>query len=63
VLDRFAQSGGILPVVSRADAHRVEGVITIDGILKLAQRQAHKQESQSAVAAAAGTDRGLRSTT
>ena len=32
VLERFAQSGGILPVVSRADAHRVEGVITIDSI-------------------------------
>jgi CIC family chloride channel protein len=34
VLDRLAQSGGILPVVSRTDARHLEGVITIDGLLK-----------------------------
>jgi CBS domain-containing protein len=52
VLDRFAQSGGILPVVSRADAHRVEGVITIDSILKIAERRAHARGSQPAAAQA-----------
>jgi chloride channel protein, CIC family len=45
VLERFAQSGGILPVVSRADAHRVEGVITIDSMLKIAERRSHSRES------------------
>ena len=49
VLERFAQSGGILPVVSRADAHRVEGVVTIESMLKLAERQARKQEAPPAV--------------
>ena len=34
VLDRLAQSGGILPVVSRTDASHLEGVITLDGLLK-----------------------------
>jgi CIC family chloride channel protein len=39
VLERLAQSGGILPVVSRADANRVVGVVTIDGLLKTGDRQ------------------------
>jgi chloride channel protein, CIC family len=34
VLDRLAQSGGVLPIVSRTDAHHLEGVITLDGLLK-----------------------------
>ena len=33
VLERWLESGGLLPVVSRADAGRVEGVITRDSIL------------------------------
>jgi len=33
VLERFAQSGGLLPVVSRMEAGRVEGVITLEGIV------------------------------
>lgn len=37
VLDRLAQSGGILPVVSRTDACHLEGVITLDGLLKRAE--------------------------
>jgi CBS domain-containing protein len=56
VLERFAQSGGILPVVSRADAHRVEGVITIDSMLKIAERRSHSRESQAATAGASGAD-------
>jgi hypothetical protein len=46
--------------VSRADAHRVEGVITIDSILKIAERRAHAQESQTAVAGASAADAGNR---
>jgi chloride channel protein, CIC family len=61
VLDRFAQSGGILPVVSRADAHRVEGVVTIDSILKLAERQARAQASPPLTVAAGAADQGGRS--
>jgi chloride channel protein, CIC family len=34
VLERLAHSGGILPIVSRTDAQRLEGVVTIDGLLK-----------------------------
>ena len=39
VLDRFAESGGLLPVVSRAAAQRVEGVITLDEITRFAKRR------------------------
>jgi CBS domain-containing protein len=41
VLDRFAQSGGILPVVSRADVRKLEGVVTIDSILAFAGPRSH----------------------
>ena len=34
VLERLWQSGGLLPVVSRADVHKLEGVITADSILR-----------------------------
>jgi CIC family chloride channel protein len=61
VLDRFAQSAGILPVVSRADAHRVEGVVTIDSILKLAERQARAQASPPLAVATGPADQGVRS--
>jgi CIC family chloride channel protein len=33
VLERFAESAGVLPVVSRTEARRVEGVITRDSLL------------------------------
>jgi hypothetical protein len=33
VLDRLAESRGVLPVVSRAEARRVEGVVTTDSLL------------------------------
>jgi CIC family chloride channel protein len=39
VLDRFAESPGLLPVVSRAATNRVEGIITIDDITRLAKRR------------------------
>jgi CIC family chloride channel protein len=39
VLERFAQSGGVLPVVSRANVHRLEGVVTIDSLLRLPKRR------------------------
>ena len=35
VLERLSQSGGLLPVVSRTEARRVEGVITPDSLLLL----------------------------
>jgi CIC family chloride channel protein len=39
-LDRFAETAGLLPVVSRADAHRVEGVVTLDSIMRFVGRKA-----------------------
>jgi tetratricopeptide (TPR) repeat protein len=39
VLERFAESSGLLPVVNRAAARRVEGVITLDGITRFAKRR------------------------
>jgi CIC family chloride channel protein len=44
VLERFAQSAGLLPVVSRAAARRVEGVITLDEITGFAKRR-HTERS------------------
>lgn len=38
VLDRLAQSAGLLPVVSRVALRRVEGVITVDDITWFAKR-------------------------
>jgi CIC family chloride channel protein len=45
VLERLAESGGILPVVSRAEARRVEGVVTPDSILAVGERRNRKRES------------------
>jgi CIC family chloride channel protein len=56
VLDRFAQTGGLLPVMSRTAAGRVEGVVTLDSILKVIDRRAHRRE-----AAAPSTPEGPRS--
>ena len=39
VLERFPQGPGLLPVVSRADARRVEGVITIGSIVQFLGRR------------------------
>jgi chloride channel protein, CIC family len=35
VLERFAESGGALPIVSREAANRVEGVVTLDGMFRV----------------------------
>jgi CIC family chloride channel protein len=50
VLERFAQSEGLLPVVSRSDAHRVEGVITLDTIIGSRARRAGPPSSRPAIA-------------
>ena len=39
VLDRFAQSPGLLPVVSRTGARRVEGVVTLDSIVEFVRQR------------------------
>jgi CIC family chloride channel protein len=39
VLTRLAESGGVLPVISRADGSHVEGVITIDRVMSGIARQ------------------------
>jgi chloride channel protein, CIC family len=39
VVDRLSQSDGVLPVVSRTDAHYVEGIVTADSILIARDRQ------------------------
>jgi chloride channel protein, CIC family len=39
VLERFGESAGLLPVVSRTAAGRVEGVITLDGIASAGRRR------------------------
>jgi hypothetical protein len=39
VIERLAESGGVLPIVSRTDVHRVEGVVTPDSILNLRDRR------------------------
>ena len=45
VLDRFAQTGGLLPVMSRTADGRVEGVITLDSILGVIDRRARRRET------------------
>jgi chloride channel protein, CIC family len=39
VLDRLSESNGLLPVVSRVNVHRVEGVVTPDSIVALRDRR------------------------
>ena len=48
VIERFAHSGGVLPVVSRTDAHRVEGVVTRESILRLAEARAPDKDLRPA---------------
>jgi hypothetical protein len=45
VLERFAESTGLLPVVSRVAAHCVEGVITLDDITGFAKRRRAERSS------------------
>jgi CIC family chloride channel protein len=40
VFERFAESDGVLPIVSRADTARVEGVVTLDTIMNFVGRRA-----------------------
>ncbi len=44
VLDRLSQSGGVLPVVSRTEARRVEGVVTRDSILPVGDHETRRRE-------------------
>jgi CBS domain-containing protein len=39
VLDRLSETAGMLPVVSRADAHRVEGIITPESLVPIRDRR------------------------
>jgi chloride channel protein, CIC family len=39
VLERLEESGGLVPVVSRTDAHRLEGVITADSLTRRRPRR------------------------
>jgi CIC family chloride channel protein len=39
VLERLEESGGLVPVVSRTDAHRLEGVITADSLTQRRRRR------------------------
>jgi chloride channel protein, CIC family len=39
VLERFTESGGLLPIVSRHAARQVDGVITLDDITRFLQRR------------------------
>jgi CIC family chloride channel protein len=48
VVDRLAQSEGILPVVSRADAHQLEGVVTLDGLLGNATHRSSREAQPAA---------------
>ncbi len=49
VLERFAQTEGVLPVVSRADATQVEGVITAESIMAvMAARRAPDADASTA---------------
>jgi CBS domain-containing protein len=45
VWERLAESAGLLPVVSRAAAQRVEGVITLDEITGFAKRRRAERSS------------------
>ena len=38
-LERFGNNPGVVPVLSRSDRRKVEGVITIDTILKFIQKK------------------------
>lgn len=48
VLDRLSQAGGILPVISRTDANHLEGVITLDDLLRRTPHTGGEQPVTSA---------------
>src|SRR6202007_82640 len=47
VLERFAQSPEILPVVNRTEARRVEGVITFDSIMNFVHQRTRNARAGS----------------
>src|SRR5262249_50064486 len=47
VIERFSQTSGLLPVVSRVEARHLEGVITSDSILKSARQGARPSSTQT----------------
>jgi CIC family chloride channel protein len=47
VLQRFAQTGGVLPVVSRSAAQRVEGVVTLQSLARRLRRGAESSLASS----------------
>lgn len=57
ILDRFGDSGGLLPVVGRDDARRVEGVITLDDITHYARRRRASAAASSGRRPRLGVDR------
>jgi predicted transcriptional regulator len=58
VLERFAQTGGVLPVVSRTSASQVEGVITLETILKVVDRRQRPRDANAPAAAAVAVHEG-----
>jgi CIC family chloride channel protein len=56
VLDRFAQTGGLLPVMSRTTPGQVEGVVTLDSILRVIDRRARRRETAVSVPEGAASD-------
>jgi CIC family chloride channel protein len=58
VLERLAESPGVLPVVRRADVHHLEGIITLNSILKIAEHRSRTRDSlEPASKAARAQDR------
>ncbi len=49
VLARLAQSNGLLPIVSREDAHHIVGVVTIDHVMRF-MRNRHMSEDTTEIA-------------
>jgi CIC family chloride channel protein len=47
VLDRLAQSGGVLPIVSRDDAQRVVGVVTLPQITRFLRKRSRASATTS----------------
>jgi chloride channel protein, CIC family len=47
VMERLAKSPGLLPVVSRSDEHRVQGVVTPESILQFLQKSPNGQKATS----------------
>jgi CIC family chloride channel protein len=53
VLERLAESGGVLPIVSRTEFHRVEGVVTPESILPFRERRLHSKTAEAPLMASA----------